>query len=117
MRPREAGFVHGLRVRVGNDKGVLLRCEPRAGDPYWRIRLQTGEWLQPRDFIVDGPGDEVDDCAQCGLPCYHRVGDLLCQRCDVAAFGPSTRPLETATTRDDIGPRRGLHRHRRPWHA
>jgi hypothetical protein len=35
----------------------------------------------------------------------------------VAAFGPTTRPIENATTRDDIGPRRGLHRHRRPWHA
>jgi hypothetical protein len=92
-RRSESGFRHGLRVRVGARKGVLLHCQGRTGDGYyWKIRLQSGLWVWPDDFAVDGPGTVLgDSCAQCGLPYYHRGEELICMPCGEASFGPASR--------------------------
>jgi hypothetical protein len=122
MSRREAGFVNGLRVRVDGVKGVLLRIERRTGQGhYWKIHLQTDKWIWPDDFAVDGPGDERHEaCEQCRLPYYTSAGsgEMLCRSCDWAGFGPTTRPADAPHDRDEsLGPRRGVNRHRRPWHA
>ena len=95
-RPPTSAFRHGMRVRVQGAKGVLLECTPSrtSGRPYWKVRLQTGQWVWPDDLVVDGPGDErVEACASCGLPYYRRAGsgELICARCDVEQFGGATR--------------------------
>jgi hypothetical protein len=80
-----------MRVRVGGERGVLLHCEPRSGAArYWKVRLQTGQWVSPARLVVDGQGDElVPACGRCGLPFLRRPqsGELLCIYCDVELFG------------------------------
>jgi hypothetical protein len=98
-------FRHGLRVRVGGAtgaKGMLLRCERRDGTGhYWKVRLQSGAWVWPDGLILDGVGDQVAVCEQCGLRFMTtKVGDgLLCARCDEELFGTQTRAVEP---RDDL---------------
>jgi hypothetical protein len=114
-RRDESGFRHGLRVRVGGaagPKGVLFECRGRNG-PFWKVRLQGGEWVWPDDLIVDGPGTEVNPCcASCALPFIMRAGsgELICNRCDAEQFGTAVRATDppTAHTFDHIP----HHRHR-----
>jgi hypothetical protein len=98
MSRDEGGFRNGLRVRVGDVRGVLLRIDRRTGHGhYWKIRLQTDKWIWPDDFAVDGPGDERHErCEQCGLPYYARAGsgELICRDCDRAMFGTAVRSRE-----------------------
>jgi hypothetical protein len=124
MSRREAGFRNGLRVRVDGVKGVLTRIDRRTGTGhYWKIHLQTDKWVWPDDFAVDGPGDERHArCEQCGLPYYTRAGsgEMICANCDREMFGTAVRAHEPDPPREfeDIpGPRRGVDRHRRPWHS
>ena len=104
-RRLDASFRHGLRVRVGGQKGVLLHCEKRDGSKYWRVRLQaTGAWVWPDDLAVDGPGDQrVHACGRCELPFYRQAGseELLCVRCDEEQFGTRARAAEDPR---DVGP-------------
>jgi len=88
------GYRHGLRVRVGASRqpGVLLRCERRDGTgSYWRIRLQSGQWLWPNEcvsLVIDGPGDTVNRCQDCGM--LFLTDDPtapICARCDYEVFG------------------------------
>jgi hypothetical protein len=108
------GFMHGLRVRMGSltgPKGKLLHCTRRNGDgQYWKVRLESGDWVWPDRLLVDGPGDTETICAECNLPCIVRRGDRLCARCDEDAFGTRARAAEPA---DDPAARRNwIRRHR-----
>jgi len=94
-----SGFRHGLRVRMGitGAKGILLHCERKDGTGrYWKVRLQTGEWVWPEGLILDGPGDQVAVCEQCALPFMTlKLGDgLLCARCDEEMYGTRQRAAE-----------------------
>ena len=91
-----AGYQHGLRVRLGSATGPLgklLHCESkRTGGKYWRVRLDSGEWKWPNEdggVIVDGPGNAVSTCQQCGLRFVLRQGsgEVICTRCDREMFG------------------------------
>ena len=117
-RDQERGFVHGLRVRVKGKtgyadgaRGVLMRCSSRStGREYWKIRLQeSGEWIWPDDFVVDGAGTLVGCCGRCGLPFLHRGGEPICERCDVEQFGTAFRasdPVDVPYRMSDRGPYR-----------
>jgi len=95
------GFRHGLRVRIGSvdgPKGVLLRCERRDGSGiYWKVRLQDGRWIFPDDVIVDGRGDRVGTCGDCGLRFVNTGVELICDRCNAEVFGRATAPVPTPT--------------------
>ncbi len=86
-----AGFRHGMRVRIARldgPKGVLLRCERRDGGGfYWKVRLQSGEWIFPDNLIVDGRGDRVGVCGDCGLRFVNTGVELICDRCSAEVFG------------------------------
>lgn len=96
-RTTPSGYRHGLRVRMGSPsgpRGVLLECESRqpGGGKYWKVRLQTGEWIWPTDaggLLVDGAGDAIGTCASCDLRFILPAGsgELLCARCDHEQFG------------------------------
>jgi hypothetical protein len=97
-------FRHGLRVRMGvtGPTGMLLQCEKKDGrGTYWKVRLQSGDWVWPEGLIVDGPGDQVAVCAQCTLPFMTTTrGDgLVCARCDEEIFGTRAR---AAAPRDEL---------------
>ena len=121
MTPR--GYRHGLRVRMfSGERGVLLHCETRSGRRYWRVRLQGGAWCAPEGLAIEGRGDARHEaCAECGLPFYNGdTTELICDRCEAELFGTAVRAREPDSPRDfeDIpGPRRGIDRHRRPWHS
>lgn len=90
-----AAFRHGLRVRIARldgPKGVLLRCERKTdGGIYWRVRLQSGAWVFPDDLIVDGRGDRVGVCGDCGLRFVNTGNELICDRCSAEIFGHASR--------------------------
>lgn len=125
MSRTPAGYRHGLRVRMGGPsgpRGVLLECESRrTGGKYWRVRLQGGPpvvWCWPDErggIVVDGDGEAVDVCHDCGLRFIKRAGsgELLCTRCDAEAFGTAIRAREVS----DPPPtkRYGDTRPRRKW--
>lgn len=103
-RMETSGFRHGLRVRMGvsGPKGMLLKCEKRdRSGHYWKVRLQSGEWVWPEGLILDGLGDRVAVCEECALPFMtDKVGDgLLCTRCDETIFGTQAQADEP---RDDL---------------
>jgi hypothetical protein len=94
-----SGFRHGLRVRMGatGPKGMLLKCLKKDGSGhYWKVRLQSGEWVWPEGFILDGVGDQVAVCEQCALPFMTTKvgGGLLCDRCDEDMYGTRARAAE-----------------------
>ena len=95
MKTDPAGFRHGLRVRVGGVRGVLLRCRKRDDSAdYWKVRTQEtpARWLWPDRIVVDGAGDvQQPACLDCRLPFIGSTGDLLCQRCQAEATGAATR--------------------------
>jgi hypothetical protein len=109
-----SGFHHGLRVRMGarGPKGMLLRCERRDGTGfYWKVRLNTGEWVWPEGLILEGPGTRVGVCEQCALPFMtDQTGDgLLCPRCDEEIHGTRARAADPTPPRRQWDVRR---RHR-----
>lgn len=87
----ESSFRHYMRVRIGVDgpKGRLLRCEKRDhSDFYWRIKLQSGEWVWPDErMILDGPGTHVVTCGDCEIRFMSDGRSPLCPSCDPKAFG------------------------------
>jgi hypothetical protein len=111
--PDPSAFRHYLRVRIGIDgpKGRLLHCDKRHGSgKFWKVKLDSGAWVLPEGLILDGPGDRVATCRQCGLSFV--TGDrheVLCRLCQEVAFGT------TARAKDDEDPvaRRNVLRRRR----
>lgn len=95
----ESGYRHRMRVRIGvnGTKGVLLQCGPskRTGLPYWKVKLSTGEWMWPADLIIDGPGDRVGTCAECGMRFMTETPEPICKGCDEKLFGTKQRAQET----------------------
>jgi hypothetical protein len=94
-RRLEGSYKHLMRVRMGPSlaPGVLLLCETRSGDTYWKVRLDTGAWVAPVGLIVDGPGTTVAPCASCELPFLREAGsgELICPRCHAEQFGEASR--------------------------
>jgi len=90
-RDDAAHYRHRTRVRVGGltgPKGRLLKCERRDGSgTYWKVKLDSGEWVWPRDLVIDGPGDRIAQCGDCELPFITDGTSPLCPGCDAAAFG------------------------------
>jgi hypothetical protein len=55
----ESGFRHRLRVRLGANGplGRLLHIEKKDKSGwYWKVKLDSGEWVWPADLHVDGTG-------------------------------------------------------------
>lgn len=114
----QSAYRHGLRVRMGvsGPKGVLLRCERKDGSGfYWKVRLQSGEWVWPTGLILDGPGDQVAVCEQCTLPFMTtKVGDgLLCAHCDEEIYGTRARAAEPRDPSRAVSTRVDTYRRRR----
>lgn len=97
----ESAYKHRARVRIGIDgpKGTLLKClkKDNSGTSYWRIKLDgVGGWEWPdARMILDGPGDRVGRCSECGLPFMTPGGALLCQPCDERGFGTAAQARES----------------------
>jgi hypothetical protein len=54
------GYRHGMRVRLGSHgpTGKLLHCEKKDKSGwYWKVKLDSGEWVWPADLHIDGKGD------------------------------------------------------------
>lgn len=106
-----AAFKHYLRVRIGGAGGPLgrlMRCEKKDGSGhYWKVKLDTGEWVWPDAMVLDGPGQHVGTCVECELPLLvGRPGDAgLCRSCQDATFG-------TDAQHADDGPSHGFGRTR-----
>jgi hypothetical protein len=95
-----SAFRHLMRVRLGvkGPKGQLLRCSKReGGGTYWKVKLDSGEWVWPDGIIIDGPGDRVGTCAECGLP-FMSPSPVppICGVCDEKLFGTQQRASEPA---------------------
>jgi hypothetical protein len=98
-RPKvdESAFRHYMRVRMGatGPTGRLLRCARRnGGGHYWKVHLDSGEWVWPDGLVIDGPGDRVAVCAECELPFMTKGDEPLCAYCDEKLFGTSVRASE-----------------------
>lgn len=91
------GYAHLLRVRIGANgpTGRLMRCEKkdRTGH-YWKVKLDTGEWVWPADLHVDGNGPLVSTCRECRLPFLGNGIEGFCYRCDEELFGTQQRASE-----------------------
>jgi hypothetical protein len=86
----ESAFRHLMRVRLGvhGAKGRLMRCTNREGKPYWRVKLSADKaWVYPYDIVIDGEGDCVARCGDCGLRFISDGQSPLCRYCSPAAFG------------------------------
>lgn len=95
----ESGYRHLMRVRLGQHgaTGRLMKCtSKRTGETYWKVKLDAdGTWTYPEDLIVDGRGDHVSHCRDCGLPFITAtVGEPLCCYCDESAHGTTQRAQE-----------------------
>jgi len=105
MSPRthdESGYRHYLRVRMGinGPKGRLLKCKKRDNSgTYWKVHLDDGKWVWPDGLVLDGPGDRVATCADCGIPFMSDGSSPLCPNCDESAFGTRARRSGPADTR------------------
>lgn len=112
-RRNEAGFRHGLRVRIGGasgPRGVLHQLPSKfsPGTYYWRVRLTDDtvrpedRWAWPDHIVVDGPGTAVSTCRSCELPFLHHAGsgEMICDRCNAEQTGRAVAP-----DRADTAPR------------
>lgn len=102
MRPGETGYRHLLRVRIGvhGPKGRLTKCARKDGTGfYWKVRLDSGEWVWPADLVIDGPGDGVARCAECEMRFMCTAVVPLCPGCDEQMFGTQQRAAEPGTLR------------------
>jgi hypothetical protein len=108
----ESGFKHLLRVRIGANgpTGRLLHIEKKDKSGwYWKVKLDSGEWVWPADLVQDGPGDCVGRCQDCGMRFLSQQPEPLCPSCSEAAFGTAQRAKEP---NDYVGTRwRGPARH------
>jgi hypothetical protein len=86
----ESGYKHLMRVRLGahGAKGRLMRCtSKRTGKPFWKVKLDTGEWVWPEDLVQDGIGDCLTRCGDCGMRFLSNGQSPLCPVCAPSAFG------------------------------
>lgn len=93
----ESGFRHLMRVRLGVNgaPGRLLHCEKKDKSGwYWKVKLDTGEWVWPEGLVIDGPGDLLATCQDCRLPFLCKVDAPLCPYCDEHAHGTQQRADE-----------------------
>lgn len=92
-----SAFRHLLRVRLGvtGPRGRLRRCDSRQrpGTTYWRVKLDDGQWVLPYGLVLDGEGDRVVTCAECGLP-FVTDAEVLCRFCNDGIFGVTERAHE-----------------------
>jgi hypothetical protein len=94
----ESGYRHMMRVRLGQHgaTGSLRHCEKKDKSGwYWRVKLDGGQFTWPADIHIDGKGDLVSRCRDCGLPFITAtVGEPLCCYCDESAHGTKQRAQE-----------------------
>jgi len=111
-RRDESAFRHGLRVRIGANgpKGKLFKCQGQRG-PFWKVKLQNGEWVWPDGIVIDGAGTHLQHCLDCRLPFMGDVGDLLCKPCQDDTFGTDE---QRAVAARDVSFQRHRMRHGRP---
>jgi hypothetical protein len=92
------GYRRNMRVRIGQHgpTGYLRECPYKAKPgTYWKIKLDSGEWAWPDAMVLDGPGELLSNCRDCGLPFIHeRAGEPLCRYCDEDAHGTTQRAQE-----------------------
>jgi hypothetical protein len=84
------GYRHGMRVRLGSHgpTGKLLHCEKKDKSGwYWKVKLDSGEWVWPADLHIDGKGALVQHCRECRLPFLGDGIKDFCYRCDEEMFG------------------------------
>jgi hypothetical protein len=96
----ESGFRHRLRVRLGptGPTGRLLHIEKKDKSGwYWKVKLDSGEWVWPADLHVDGQGQLVQHCRECRLPFLGDGIKDFCYRCNEELFGV----VPTVTERSD----------------
>lgn len=86
-------FIHRSKVLVGANRhpGRLMRCESKqpGGREYWKVLLDSGEWVWPDGLILATPGANVATCeAGAGRFMTDEHGDgLLCPRHEAEMFG------------------------------
>lgn len=94
----ESGYRHMMRVRLGANgaRGVLYHCTKRdQSGKFWRVKLADNTWVWPADIHIDGQGDHVSHCRDCGLPFITAtVGEPLCCYCDESANYTKQRAQE-----------------------
>lgn len=91
-----SSFRHLLRVRLGvnGPRGRLFHCEKRdRSGYYWKVKLETGEWVWPHGLVIDGVGDRIVTCAECESP-FITTDEILCRNCDEQMFGTEQRQHE-----------------------
>ena len=106
-----------VRIRVAGaapstwPRGRVLRCESRTtGRDYWKVKLDDGRWVWPDHVVIDGRGNHMHAaCADCGAPFLGDAGALICDPCDVDAFGDRSTddPIGQRIDRLDRARRRG----------
>ncbi len=104
-----SGYRHYLRVRLGvnGPSGRLMRCQRKTGPGvYWKVRLETGEWVWPADLIQEHPGECVARCAECDMRFLCAKVEPLCPYCNEAMFGTQQRASEPGAINDLPTPRR-----------
>lgn len=116
-RPRRppSCFGHRDRVLVGANRapGRLMRCESKkpGGGEYWKVLLDSGEWVWPDRIVLAGEGDRVGICEMGeGRFMTNERGDgLLCKRHHDQTFGSAADHALDASL--DVGrPRGNTHR-------
>jgi hypothetical protein len=86
----ESGYRDGMRVCLGPNgaKGRLRRrTSKRTGKPFWKVKLDSGEWAWPEDLVQDGIGDCLTRCGDCGMRFLSNGQSPLCSVCAPSAFG------------------------------
>jgi hypothetical protein len=102
-------FTHYARVLVGANRapGRLMRCQSkRTGGEYWKVRLDSGEWLWPDNIILATPGERVATCELGGGRFLtDETGEgLLCPKHDGETFGTAEdHALDAAAPRRPSG--------------
>jgi hypothetical protein len=98
-----AGYKHLMRVRLGQHgpAGRLLHCEKKDKSGwYWKVKLDSGEWVWPADLHVDGTGPLVSHCRDCGLPFIHeRAGEPSAATATRTRTAPRSAHRNPRTTR------------------